>query len=210
MGSLTVTAIAIAVAAVGTLIASHRFARKRVPSSASLQSSTIDSPNSLGQLLEATPFSMRGFTLGDVVMLRTSEAWLTSALQIQDGDEDEAAVFLSDRTAEQDVLVVQAYPQKAVFHMHRVMLAEMPATPFTIEHEQEAFVRTRLVFVKIKHHGRGCPAVGTEGSWSWFKSETGRMLCYVHTNTGTAAWCGEHVDNASMLHMAAGMATLRD
>jgi hypothetical protein len=194
------------VAAAGTLAAGIRWAVKR--GRPALAPAPVEERAPAPE--PAPTFTMGGLTLGDVVMLRSSEAWLTSALRIQDAGDDEAVLFFSDRTAEQDVLLLRSRPRRLMYHMHAVELPGMGVGPATIEHEQELFTRSRLIPVTVERHGEGCPAVGTAGSWSWFESPAGDVMGCLCTDRATVAWRGQLVDEGAMLHLAAGKATMQN
>ncbi len=210
MSLVVVAGIAGGVAAAGALAAGIRWAVKR--SRRALVPAAVEEEQAPVPVLAppAPSFAVGGFTLGDVVMLRNSEAWLTSALRIQDAGDDEAVLFFSDRTAEQDVLLLRTRPRRMMFHMHAVDLPGMGVGPASIEHGQELFTRSRLIPVTVERHGQGCPVVGTAGSWSWFESPSGDVMGCLCTDGATVVWRGQLLDEAAILHLAAGKATMQD
>jgi len=200
--------IAGVVAALGLVVGIRRV-RTRRAKSVPITSTPVRALPSRSAPALGPSFSIHGIRLGDVVLLRGSDAWLTSAIRIRDGAEDEAALFFLDGTAGRDGLLVPCSSPRVIFHAQMVGLPEMLTTPTTMEHAQDVFTRTRLIPVTVEHHGQDCLAVGSEGTWSWFESSPGKVLCYLHTNQGAFAWCGRVVDDGSLLHAAAGEATFR-
>lgn len=151
-----------------------------------------------------------GLALGDVVMLREGEAWLTGVVLIHDAGEDEAGLFFTDQVVEGDVLMVRPAPRRVLYLVRAVDLPAAALGPHSLEHEREIFTRSRQIPVTIAQHGQGCPAIGDAPSWAWFDSPGGDVLVCLQSASGLLAWRGREVDEGSTLRLAAGQATLRE
>jgi len=148
--------------------------------------------------------------LGDVIMLRDGEAWLTGGLRLMDSGQDEVGLFFTDQTTEGEVLLVRPVPNRALFLVHAVDLPEAGLSPHSLEHERELFRRVRRIPVTLESQGEGCPAVSDAAEWSWFESPGGEVLVCLQSTTCRLAWRGRQVDEGSTLRLAAGQATFRN
>ena len=80
----------------------------------------------------APRFGIGGFSLGDVVLFDQTETWLTAALRIQDAGNEEATLFFSERSADNDVLLLRLRPELTTFRVHPISLpgAGVSLSPF--------------------------------------------------------------------------------
>lgn len=151
-----------------------------------------------------------GVSLGDVILLRESEAWVTGVLCFFDGAEEEAALFFTNETSKGDVLLIRPLPRRAMFLVHAVELPEGGVGAHTIEQDRELFTRTRRVPITMKQHGIGCPTVDGTATWTWHESPGGDVLATLQAGACTLAWRGRRVDDGTTLRLAAGQATFRE
>ena len=207
MSLIVIAGIAGGVAAAGALAAGVRWMMRRVPSSEAPQ---LPSPAASPPSPEEPSFEAFGLALGDVVMLRDTEAWLTSALRITESGVDEACLFFTDGDAKGAALLVRPPPRRAMFRLEPVELPDLVLAPHTIEHERELFTRTRRVPVSLEAHGRGCPKTDAEGTWSWFDSQGEAVIVVLQGTAFSLTWKGQAVEEAGMIRLAAGKATFRE
>jgi hypothetical protein len=158
----------------------------------------------------APRFGIGGFSLGDVVLFDQTETWLTAALRIQDAGNEEATLFFSERSADNDVLLLRLRPELTTFRVHPISLPGAGVGPATLEYDQEIFTRVRLIPVMIERHGKTAPDVGSTGAWSWFESASGDIIGSLHTDHATLTFHGHRTQAGEMMHLAAEGATFRD
>jgi hypothetical protein len=151
-----------------------------------------------------------GLCLGDVIMLRDSEAWLTGALLLKDGGEDEVVLFFTDQKADGDALLVRPSPRRTLYLVRAIALPDAALAPHSLEHEREVFTRKRRIPVTLEQAGQGCPPVGSAATWNWFESPGGEVLVCLQSERVSLAWRGHEVDEGSTLRLAAGKATFRE
>jgi hypothetical protein len=178
-----------------------------VPKASPVSSPTspADAPNQ-----DAPCFASFGLALGDVVMLRDSEAWLTGALRLRDGGEEEAVLFFTDQTTEGDVLIVRPGPRRKLFLVKGIEMPGGGFAPHCVEHERELFNRTRWIPVTLERHGEGCPDLGEGATFAWFESAAGEVLACLFGPSIALGWRGEELAEGSALRLAAGSATFRE
>jgi len=207
---LVLAGIAGGIAAASMFAAGVRWAVRRRPAPLPFSDTTEPDAASAPEPLHQPSFEAFGLSLGDVIMLRDSEAWLTGALVLKDAGEDEVGLFFTDQTVEGDVLLVRPSPRRLLWLVRAVDVPDAALAPHSLEHERELFTRTRRIPVTIEQVGDGCPPVGDSAMWAWFESAGGDLLVCLHCGQGAFAWRGREVDEGSTLRLAAGKATFRE
>ena len=210
MGTIAIAIVVCGLIATVAVVAAVQYAVKhnaipQIPTKREkllLPDSTVPKTSSI-TTRETNWFTMHKFALGDVVDFHGSDpAWLTSAVQVRDGEEDEAGLFFSDGSKHHQAIVLRASAMIPPFVMHAVSVPDMAFLPFTLQNEHELFTRDRLIPVTLRHHGYSHPCVGKEGKWAWYTAASGDSLCCLHTEKGTLAWRGHAID-AYTLHIPA-------
>lgn len=221
MSLLVLAGIAGGVALAGAVAVSVRWVARREggkhsPPGSLPEARPETSPGSSAGTVPSSPkqdtscFASVGLALGDVVMLRDSEAWLTGALRLRDGGEEEAVLFFTDQTTEGDVLLVRPSPRRKLFLVRRIDVPGGGFAPHCVEHERELFNRTRLIPVTLERHGEGCPNFGEGATFAWFESAAGEVLACLFGPSLALGWRGEELEEGSALRLAAGSATFRE
>ncbi len=155
-------------------------------------------------------FQAFGVALGDVLMLRNAEAWITGAVRLTDSGEDEVGLFFTNMSVDGDVVLIRPFPNRALYLVRCIDLPHTSIDPHTIEHERELFSRRRSIPVAVESYGKGCPAVSSPATWAWFDSPGGDVLVCLFSDSGVLAWRGAPMDEGSTLRLAAGAATFRE
>jgi len=207
---LVLAGIAGGVAAVSMIAAGVRWAVRRGPAPLPFGEPFEPQASPAPEPVAQPSFVAFGLSLGDVIMLRDSEAWLTGALVLKDAGEDEVGLFFTDQTIEGDVLLVRPSPRRRLCLVRAVDVPEAALAPHSLEHERELFTRTRRIPVTIEQAGEGCPSLGESAMWAWFESPGGELLVCLQCASGSFAWRGREVDEGSTLRLAAGKATFRE
>jgi hypothetical protein len=203
---IVIAGIAGGVAAAGAIAAGMRWAMRRKP----LVAVPPVPPPPVAAAAPEPSFDAFGFALGDVLMLRDTEAWLTGALRLTEAGVDEVCLFFTEGGGKGEALLVRPKPRQTLYLLRAVDLPDLGLAPHTIEHERELYARSRRVPVTIAKHGRGCPDVESEAMWSWFDSQGDAVVVVLQAGGCSLTWQGEPVDESGMMRLAAGKATLRD
>lgn len=145
-----------------------------------------------------------GLSVGDVLLWDDAEVWLKGALVVRDGPACVAVVFFTDDAQRQ--LLVRPAPRREMLSLRPI--APSSFAPDVLELEGRLYRRVRKLPVRIERHGPEAPEVEDGGRWSESRAIDAEVVM-LDAGERVLGWVGEPAEQANVLRMAAGQATLR-